>query len=190
MNNFILCSALFVGVTSAVAQGTVDFSNNRTFVTVADRLVRDYYGNPIVGTNYVAQLYYGATSAESLVPVTTAPARFRVPTTTSPGTWVGGTRTLNGFGSGTTAVMVVRVWDSGPNGNGTWDQAATRSESSPFSYTVPPVGAPANAFYMEGFRGMTIPEPSVIGLAVIGAGVLFMLRCRKIVSAETPKDGL
>jgi hypothetical protein len=38
---------------------TVDFNQNRTFATVADRKVYDAYGNLLVGTNYVALLYYG-----------------------------------------------------------------------------------------------------------------------------------
>src|SRR5215204_4845095 len=52
----------------------VDFANDRPFLTQADRLVRDVSFAPLVGTNYVAQLYYGpeGASADSLLPVTTA----------------------------------------------------------------------------------------------------------------------
>jgi len=41
------------------APGMVNFNNNVPFVTRADRLVRDGLGAPLVGTNFVAQLYHG-----------------------------------------------------------------------------------------------------------------------------------
>jgi len=99
-------------VGSALAQGTVIFSNLSHFATTADRLVRGPDGAPLVGTDFVAQLYYGPTP-ENLRLVTNAPARFRVPTTSYPGTWslVNGTR-LIGFDAGDTLWLQVRVWNS------------------------------------------------------------------------------
>lgn len=183
---------LFVGVIGVFAQGTVDFNNNRTFATTADRLVRFSTGQPVVGTNYMAQLYYGA-DAGNLRAVTTAPARFRVPTTTQPGTWSGGTRTLEGFTAGSTVTLVVYVWDSNPDGTITrWEDAAIRTSSDLFTYTVPVAGSPASAFYLENLRGLyplpVIPEPSVFALGFVGACALFILRRRKILQARTPKD--
>ena len=60
--------------TVALAQGTVIFSNNSAFATTADRLVRAPGGAPLVGTDFVAQLYYGTqgTAPGSLVSVATA----------------------------------------------------------------------------------------------------------------------
>jgi hypothetical protein len=163
------------------AQGVVDFNNNRVFATTADRLIYDYPGGaPLVGTNYVAQLYYG-TGASSLVPVTSAPARFRVPTTAVPGTWSGGIRTLTGFTAGMTATLQVAVWDS--NAGPTLEQARALGAfwglSQTFTYTVPAPGSPPGAYYIENFRAfMMIPEPSIIGLGVLGALALFVFRRR------------
>jgi hypothetical protein len=190
MKKLIPFLVLLVGVTGALAQGTVTFVNSGSFPTTADRLVYlDPDNNPstanppMVGQNYVAQLYYGA-DAGSLAAHSAAPSRFRVSTTGSPGTWVGGTRTLTGFTSGQTVTMQVRVWDAG-NTTGTpltsWDQARIRNASSIFTYTVPAAGAPANQLLMDELRAFTVvvPEPSVIGLGLIGVGALFMLRRRK-----------
>jgi hypothetical protein len=188
MKKLIPFLVLLAGVTGALAQGTVTFVNSGSFPTTADRNV--YLDRAdgsaavlMVGQNYVAQLYYGA-DAGSLAAHSAAPSRFRVSTTASPGTWAGGTRTLTGFTSGQTVTMQVRVWDAG-NTSGTpltsWDQASVRNASSIFTYTVPAAGAPANHLLMDNLRAFTVvvPEPSVIGLGLIGVGALFMLRRRK-----------
>jgi hypothetical protein len=61
------------------------------FTIEADRKVYSSSGAPLAGTNFLAQLYYGA-SADSLTPATGAPVRFRdIPATDAlAGTWVGG----------------------------------------------------------------------------------------------------
>jgi hypothetical protein len=178
--SLLLCLIPVFGVH---AQGTVDFNNNRTFATETNvsRLVYDYpSGVPLVGTNYVAQLYYGV-DPSSLTPVTTAPARFRAPGTLIPGTWVGGTRTLTGFSPGMTATLQVAIWDSsvGP----TLDQVRAAGGfwglSAAFTYTIPAAGSPPTAYYIENFRSFQmIPEPSIIGLGAIGALALFIFRRR------------
>ena len=61
---------------------------------MADRLVRDVGGSPLVGTNFFAQLYWstGTANVGSDQPfgiaVTNPPVRFRAATTTAPGTWI------------------------------------------------------------------------------------------------------
>jgi hypothetical protein len=135
------------------SQGLVDFNNNRNFVTVADRLVYNVTGEPLVGTNLVAQLYYGA-DVTSLQVATAAPARFRVPTTVSPGTWSGGNRTISGFGMGATLTVVIRAWDQ--SNSNSWETSSLKGESAPFAYLIPPAGGPPNAFYIENFRGFSL----------------------------------
>jgi hypothetical protein len=179
MKLFGLLPLLFAS--SVVAQSVVDFNNNRAFVTPADRLVYTISGpnqTPLVGTNYVAQLYYGA-DATSLVPVTSAPARFRLPTTTAPGTWSGGNRTLTGFTPGTTATLMVVAWDS--TFGSTFDQAraagAWYAQSSPFTYTIPAAGSPPAFFYMENFRAFAcIPEPSAVLLFISALSIVCLRR--------------
>jgi hypothetical protein len=164
------------------ADGFVDFRNDRSFRTSADRLVRDISGAPLVGTNYVAQLYYGPQDADpsSLDPVPYAPAPFRPLTDTQPGTWAGGDRMLFGFFPGDTVTLQVRVWDG--NLAASYEEAATlgflgtqHGVSDPFPFTIPAVGPPPFAWYIENFRGFTlVPEPSVALLGIVGiAGLCF-----------------
>jgi hypothetical protein len=156
----------------------VDFNNNRVYATVADRDV--YYGDgtPLVGTQYRAQLYFGS-DAESLQPVTAAPATFRDPANIpagSPlaGTWIGGTRVLTGFAAGQIVILQVRVWDSTTGAD--YASAGIRAHSFTFTYQVPPSGALPGAQYMENLRSFSflVPEPSMIGLSALGAGALLM----------------
>jgi hypothetical protein len=91
MKKLIPFLVLMVGVSGALAQGVVNFNNN-VLAEPPDRTVYGVDGSALVGTNFVAQLYYG-TDAGSLVAHTGAASRFRVTTTTQPGTWSGGNRT-------------------------------------------------------------------------------------------------
>jgi len=80
---------LLCGVSAALPQGTVNFSNRDLNPSPA---VLVYLGNPfaggvpLVGTNWVAQLYYGAPGSpeSSLIPVNSPPAAFDFPTTSFP----------------------------------------------------------------------------------------------------------
>jgi hypothetical protein len=140
------------------------------FADSADRLVRDVNGNPLVGTNYLAQLYLGATP-ETLMAHTAAPARFRAAQTSMPGTWVSGNRSLAAPGPGP-IVLEVRVWDSAAGA--TYEQASQNTtglqygKSGTFNYD--PCGTPIpmpNCELMLGFLGFTLrtnaipPRPNV-----------------------------
>jgi len=186
MKKLIPFLVLFVGATGALAQ-VVSFRNTDAFATTttnsssgtADRLVRNLSGGLLVGTQYRAQLYYGA-DAGSLAAVTSNPVSFRDPATAAglEGTWSGANRTLTGFTAGQTVILQVRAWDT--TTGATYDTAGIRGSSRTFAYTIPAPGSVPSAFFMEGFGGFSlVPEPSVIGLAVVGAGALFMLRRRK-----------
>ena len=191
LKNVLIVVVLRLGGFPALGQGTVYFANNVNFVTPGDdRLVRDVTGERLVGTNYFAQLYYGAhgASENDLVSVAYNPDRFRSPTTQAAGTWnplPEFFRTLDGFVSGDTVSLQVRVWDS--TVGATWEQASMTGfgasqygSSTVFPYFIPPTGGPTSAYYMENFRGfMLVPEPSVIALAVLGAGGFLLFRRRK-----------
>lgn len=171
MKKLIPLLALLVGVSGALAQGTINF-NNSTLTPVRPVFMPDGT-TPAVGTNFLAQLYYGAvgTAADSLTAVTTGPARFRPQGTDPAGTWIGGTRTLAGFTAGQTVLLQVRVTDA---------TSPLFGRSTLFTYTIPAAGSPPAAFFMDNFQSFSlVPEPSVIGLAMVGAGALFMLRRRK-----------
>jgi hypothetical protein len=174
----ILTLVFWAAVTAALAQ-TVSFRNYDLYTTTAERRVFEFDSRtPVVGTHIAVQLLYG-TSASSLTPHTQTATFRNVPTSdTFAGTWTGGTRTLTGMAPGQTAILQVRAWDS--TGGVTFDQALCRSISMTFSYLIPSPGAPPSAYFMEGFRSFTYcPEPSSIGLALIGAAALLFLGRRK-----------
>lgn len=134
--------------------GEVDFNNTRTFATTADRRVF-FPDGPVVGTNYVVQLYYG-TNAASLIPVPSPPLRCRNVQPSDPlaGTWSGARRTLVGMSPGTIATLEVRLWDS--DWGKTYEELTNdtfRASSQTFTYRVPPPGSPPQDYYIEGFRG-------------------------------------
>jgi hypothetical protein len=176
---------LLVGGVPGFAQipNTVNFNNN---VLTPIPYVYDVDGvTRLSGTNIAAQLYYGAPGApvDSLIAVTTAPARFRSPTSASIGTWSGGTRTLTGFNPGDTVTLQVRVWDTTFGNTYETRTGGYFGQSAPFTYLIPPgpQPIPATDYYMRNFQSWyIIPEPSVIGLGLVGIGALFLLRRRKV----------
>jgi hypothetical protein len=188
MKKLIPFLAVLVGATGAFAQ-VVNF-NNSVLVEPPDRTV--YMSDmitPVRGSTttapatFVAQLYYGAVGASesSLTPVTAAAARFR-PVGTGDGLWLGGNRTLTGFQVGDIVTLQVRAWDAGGIGR-TYAEARQLNlygDSATFTYKVAPGTAVPSDAYMYGFTSFSlVPEPSVIGLGLIGIGALFMLRRRK-----------
>jgi hypothetical protein len=194
MKRLIPFLVLLVGMTGAFAQGVVFFNNNNLPSTTAhpDRLMRNTDGSPLLGSaftepaTFVAQLYWSTDGGNSLTAHTAAPARFRPPGVNPPGTWVGGNRTLPAGvgGVGVPVTLQVRVWDSA-GGTLNYDQAVAQGrfwgDSPFFNYTqtlsTPPAAADTWMLNFDGFAW--VPEPSVVGLALVGAGALFLLRFRK-----------
>lgn len=181
----LIASLVLVGAMASQAQDwEVIFGNANLPSTTAHperRVFADRMGGtPLVGTNYQAILLYG-TSASSLNPAQ-GPTRFRG--TAGPvGTWVNATRTLTGVGNtpGTTVQMQVAVWDilQFPTYAAALAGGGVLGRSAVFSYTIPTPPLGPDAQDLLNFDGFAIPEPSVIGLGLVGAAALFMLRRRK-----------
>jgi len=189
MKKLIPVIALLIGAYGAFGQGVVSFRNGPADLpSPPDRLVRmPDMVTPVIGTTFAVQLLYGADSA-SLTPHPTL-AYFRA--SLSPGTWSGANRTLNNVAlpatpqPGTVSLgpliwLQVNVWDSGAGRTVPFSQA-TVFGSTLFQYqqrlSDPPDTADAA---MRNFQSFSlVPEPSVIGLGLIGIGALFMLRRRK-----------
>jgi hypothetical protein len=177
MKELIHLAVLLIGTTSAFAQGGIVNFNNNVLMPPPDRTV--YYGQvgvPATGTNLVAQLYWSTDSGVTFTAVTAAPARFRPAGTSPAGTWLGGNRTLPaGVGGQDTHILLqVRAWDV--------LNPTLIGSSQAFDYNQVLSSPPAAAdTYMKGFQSFIIPvpEPSIIGLGVIGIGALFLLRRRK-----------
>jgi hypothetical protein len=119
----------------------VNFNN---LVLGLDRLVYDLGGQPLVGTNWQAQLFLDTTTG--LVAVGgSGTGLFRAAGTSSPGTWSGASRDLPGVNAGQTVQLEVRVWDVSQFG--TYDAASAAGgvtgTSGLFSYTFAPGNPPS-----------------------------------------------
>jgi hypothetical protein len=159
----------------------VDFRNNVTFATQADRLVRDVDGSLLVGTNFFAQLYWDlnlsnvGNSDPFGTAVATSPARFRPTTTMSPGTWIGGNRTI-GYPGGQSGTLQVRAWDSnfGLDFNEAVANGGKWGVSLGFEFTPLRPDEDPPFWFMENLRGFTlIPEPSSLVLLLLAACALW-----------------
>ena len=169
-----LIAILVSGITLSSSAQIVVFRNaGVTFPTPADRLVyRDYVGGvKLVGTNYVAGLWFVPGTDGALVDGRISPDRgvrtgvncpFRVQTTVSPGAWLvpapaGSTFVLTGMNGGEVAMLQVRVWDVVKFS--TFAAAFAGGEfgaSEPFSYTVPQPGAVPGSEYMDNLRAFAM----------------------------------
>jgi len=135
-----------------------------------------------------AALYYAASTQNDLsqyVAASGGNATFKTSTSTTAGSWFGGNRTLDTIGLGTTANLVVLVWDSSITTNPLDPAARTGlyGASSIFQYTPPtnPQAQPSD-FLMTGLGGFNvdvIPEPASFALAGLGAAALLIFRRRK-----------
>jgi len=157
-----------------------------------------YNGAPLAGTGFTATLWggdaatvTGTADANNLVLIGTTVFR-----TTTSGNFAG-TIIQPASPSAVPGVtdpaqrgtFQMRVWDNKGGTILTWDQAITTAGVAfgssdlftvPFSLggTAVPPNPPVNLQGLQSFQ-LTVPEPSVIALGVLGAGCLFMLRRRK-----------
>jgi hypothetical protein len=186
MKKAIVISALTVLVSASVfAQGlgSVNFGNaaaNRVFLMDQTTPVP----RAALGGTYFAELLSALDGADfSTATRQGASSTFNTP---SAGVFNGGGRTVPTTANGGFGQFMVRVWDT--RGGATYDLA--RQNTGGFQFgdsgvfrqdtsdptTVPP-GTPAT-LTMPSFS-LTVPEPSVVGLGLLGAGALLLLRRRK-----------
>ncbi len=162
------------GPTSQIARLTVEpppqwgqvYFDNSVFSFPPDRLVRSGPGDPLVGTNFIAELVYFTNSTTQLSLTNAPPARFRPQGTPYPGTWSGGMRTLVGVPPGTPVQIMVDVWNN--DVLATYDEAVRTGmvwmRSVFFNYVPPPPGSSIEAHYITNFSGFTTPSVPCSGL--------------------------
>jgi hypothetical protein len=187
MKKLIPLFVLLVGATSALAQGTVLFANQPLGTS---RKILMPSGAGVSGTQYSAELLYQNATGTWVSHPTTA-SFFATSIPTFAGYWNGANRTLTAAGGpsvadptrGNPVQMQIRVWDA--TGGRTFAEAVQAGglwgTSAIFNY-IEEFDSPAGTDdkYMKSFQSFTlVPEPSVIGLGVIGLGALFLLRRRK-----------
>ncbi|MCI0748722.1 MAG: hypothetical protein L0Y58_25215 [Verrucomicrobia subdivision 3 bacterium] len=185
MSNYLLLKAAVIfalgTAASAHAQGVNVMFCNDCLPSPPDRRVLDVNGDPLVGVNYVAQLYVGATP-DNLVAVTSTPATFRAAGTPIPGTWIGKTVTVTLPGAVESLYMQVRVWDSAVVAN--YSQAiddmtgAQYGQSEVFIYNPcddPPTPNCDRMLFFKGFKLATNPPPGVLVIRENGDAMVDLL---------------
>ena len=158
---------------SAVATVAISVFAGGAQINLGNRglaLVNDAAGKPVVGTSFVAKVFYGV--SENALNQSFVPSPFRASTTTYPGSWnpaaVGGPgtlATLAGFNPGSTVTLKVAVWDTAVFSSWETASAALKAGGSPvptqagistaFTYTIPtdPLAIPGG---MENFAGLKL----------------------------------
>jgi hypothetical protein len=183
MKKIIASALLAVGIVgSASAQGVVVFKNfgvgsntgggNLTPVP----LVFDTDGTTrLAGTGFTAELLGGA-AADSMVSLTPTVG---FGTGNFAGTFAPSSSVpVPGVAAGAVAFLQVRVWNNQGGSITSYDNALIRNESVVFQVTLADALAPSLPILagMNSFALTVVPEPSVVALALLGAGALFLRR--------------
>ena len=164
MKKLVLLIACTVIATSAFAQGTINFTNQKP----TKQAVTDADGNNLEGG--FAQLYAGK-SADSLAAVGSPVAFY---TGKKAGFFKGGVVDVGFNGAG---FFQVKAWSGADN----YESALISGMSNvigltPGDSTASPPGLPADLAGLEAFSLVVIPEPGTIALAVLGLAAFFVRR--------------
>lgn len=203
MKRIILALASLVAIGGAMAQGTFIFKTKvGTAINAPVTLVNPdssvigkangpeggsgigYYGELLVLQAGVYAPVMGIKTGESAERAVREPLMFNA---TTPNGWInGGTWTVTGIGSGAKSVKVVAYYARTgaetyatlaglPAGQQVWGQ----SGAIDLAFGGPVAGAPdAPAGQLSGIQGwnVTVPEPSVLALGLLGMGALMIRR--------------
>jgi hypothetical protein len=164
MKKLALLFACTVIAVSAIAQGTVNFTNLKP----SKQIITDGSGANLEGG--FAQLYAGST-ADSLSAVGSPVAFY---SGKKAGYFSGGAVDVGFNGAG---FFQVKAWA----GADTFDAATESGMSNVFGLTpgdstASPPGLPADLAGLEAFSLTVIPEPGTIALAVLGLAAFFVRR--------------
>jgi hypothetical protein len=185
MKKLVIMAAAVFATVNIFAQGTVNFSN----IGISAPVFNTKTGaNAISGTSFTVALYFApSTGAAGEAPPddSTMVQLGASASLVAAGTYNAGTRTADIAPPGFFGWFQVRAWetsfgsyDSAANQLGLVGKTAVTKIDTGDPTTVPP-GTPASLKGISGIQLAVVPEPSVIGLGLLGAGALFLLRRRK-----------
>ena len=186
----IMAAAVFATV-NIYAQGTVNFSN-----IGGGGVTNSLTGARVVtGATFMVQLYYAPDSASAPADDLLMPLSGVATIGPLAGIYSGGVRTAPVTPPGASAWFQVRAWEAAfgtsyeaalANGQAVGGRLALTGKSNTFKVNtadptlIPPENAASLiAAGLQGFTINAVPEPSVIGLGLLGAGALLLLRRRK-----------
>ena len=186
MKKAIVISALTVLASASVfAQGIGSVSFGNSSVNPVRLMDGTLVPRAAAGGTYFAELLSALDGAD----FATASRQGATSTFNSPtaGVFLGGGRTVPTTANGGVGQFMVRVWDT--RGGATYDLARFNTGGFQFGNSgvfnvdtadaaAVPTPTPAN-LNMPTFNLTIVPEPSVIGLGLLGAGALLLLRRRK-----------
>lgn len=179
MKRLLLASAFVAAAATAMAQGTVNFSNFATASGV-NAPVFAPGGVTKIGSAYLGQLYAGPT-ADSLAPVGVATA-FKDSAGVGTGYVIGGTVTIASVTAGNNAFIQLRAWEAAGGTSYEAAQAAGKQFGSSTTLTIAtggggsPPAVPAPLTGLQSFSLQAIPEPSTLALGVLGFAALMLRR--------------
>jgi hypothetical protein len=181
MKTLLILSSCVAAAVATMAQGTVNFANYASGVNAP---ISDSQGN-LLDSSYLVQLYAGTTQG-SLSPVGSA---IHISSTAgAEGYFMGGT-VDTGLPGQSSAWLAVAAW----SGSVASYDLAKSSTSAGVEYGMSPEfqltlggpgasGPPATPANLSGLQSFSttvaIPEPSVLALGFLGAGLLFLRRRR------------
>ena len=208
MKKILLSSLLAMATVASFAQGTINLGNgitttrfpiygpqvgSETVQTVGSSSLSAptgstvYTGGLLSGTRYAIEFWAGPASAtdfSGLTLITTTTFRTGATATALPnGITATTTATIGNVAAGVSAKLAVRAWDT--QSGATYDLAFSRGAGALFLSA--PLGGvdagsnlvlPAN-WVGQSFSIATVPEPSSMALAGIGAASLLIFRRRK-----------
>jgi hypothetical protein len=184
MKKLVIMAAAVFATVNIFAQGTVNFSN----IGISAPVFNTKTGaNAISGTSFSVALYFAPYTAGIDTPPddSTMVQLGASASLVAAGTYNAGTRTADIAPPGFFGWFQVRSWetsfqsyDGAANGGGLVGKSGVTKIDTGDPTTVPP-GTPASLKGISGIQLAVVPEPSVIGLGLLGAGALFLLRRRK-----------
>lgn len=190
MKKLLLLSAAIFASINMYGQGTVNFGNNAASA-VSNKVTN---AKIVAGNSFTAQLWYAPDTGA--VPSADSMVALAGTTGISPiaGLITGGTKVVPNTLGGTAAYFQIRIWETAYGT--TWQEATTKSLNGRLTIagasdiirvvvgdpTAVPPGLPGS-LTTAGLKTFSVdqlvPEPSIIGLGLLGAGSLLFLRRRK-----------
>lgn len=192
MKKLLLLSAAIFASINMYGQGTVNFGNNAA-TAVTNKLTGGRVAN---GNSFTAQLWYAVDTGAG---VPAADALQLLPGATTgispiPGLITGGTKVVPNAPGGSKVYFQIRVWETAYGS--TFQEASTKqmngrgavlgtsdivlvTTGDPNGVPVPTLPGSLVTSGLRTFNVDVVPEPSIIGLGLLGAGSLLFLRRRR-----------
>lgn len=167
------------GVLAFGANGEVNF-DNKVGTTVDAPVTETDKSTKLSGTGYRVALYADDAGTPEGALAYMGETTFST-NTSAAGYFAGGTIVINNLNApGGNASVQVRAWEGGPGS--TWESAVKRGQSNVFTVDTKEQGTTEflpDLVGMQGFSLALVPEPSTIGLSLVGAAGLLLFRRRK-----------